>query len=324
MSLKSIVSKIKPSISFTQKQYVFALFIGVSTFFWFMTNLSKEYETIIPFQVSYTNLPKSKLFQTTPNSIVQLRVKGSGFQLLKEQMSSNQLSIDLKSVRKKQKYRYFLKTITNQRGIETQMNRAVQLVSFVKDTLFFDLGKNIFRKVPVVTNFKMKFKPGYNFSKRFQISPDSITINGPESRVAAIRSVATLPYNQDQISKDIAVSVGLLLPENLQGVHYSETAIQLKASVEKFTEDSFVVPFTINGLPENTAIMTYPKTVEVVFQVGMSSYKQITANDFKIVCDYERSQKDKIAYLRPEVVKKPARVSSVRIIPNTIEYLIQK
>ena len=114
------------------------------------------------------------------------------------------------------------------------------------------------------------------------------------------------------------------LPENTQGIHYSDNKIQLSASVEKFTEDSFVVPFSIDGLPENTTITTYPKTVEVIFQVGMSSYKQISANDFKIVCDYKRAQKDKTAYLRPEVVEKPTSVSSVRIIPNQIEYLIQK
>lgn len=324
MSLKSFVSKIKPSISFTQKQYVFALFLGVSTFFWFMTNLSKEYETIIPYQVTYKNLPKFKLFQTVPSSFVELRVKGSGFQLLKEQVFSKELSIDLKFVRKKQKYRYFLKTNSNQKIVENQMNRAVKLISFVSDSLFFDLGRNTFKKIPVVTDFDIKYKSGYNVAEGLKISPDSITINGPESRVASIHSITTLPYNQEEISEDIAVSVDLSLPENLQGVHYSETAIQLKANVEKFTEDSYLVPFAINGLPENTAITTYPKMVEVVFQVGMSSYKEITASDFIIVCNYELSQKENRAYLIPEVVQKPSTVSSVRIIPNQIEYLIQK
>ncbi|MGB2128612.1 MAG: CdaR family protein [Flavicella sp.] len=289
-----------------------------------MTNLSKEYETIIPYKVNYINLPKYKLFQSPPEAFVQLRVKGTGFQLLKEQLASKEINIDLRTIGKKEKYRYYLNTRKSVKDIEMQMDRTVKLLSFVKDTLFFNLGKNTIKKVPVITNFDLKFKKGYNFSKRLQISPDSITVSGPESQVAKIRTLTTLPYAQSQISEDVVVSVDLALPKEVQGIRFSDKKITLRASVEKFTEDSFLVPFTVNGLPENTSITTYPKMVEVVFQVGMSSYKQITAKDFKIVCNYKYSQESKRAYLLPELMKQPSVVSSVRIIPNQIEYLIQK
>ena len=49
--------------------YTFILFSFLSVVFWFMTKLSKEYDSSIKYPVSYINLPSNKLLQEKPLEI---------------------------------------------------------------------------------------------------------------------------------------------------------------------------------------------------------------------------------------------------------------
>ena len=61
-----------------------------------------------------------------------------------------------------------------------------------------------------------------------------------------------------------------------------------------------------------------------MFQVGLSNYKKIAASDFKVICDYKISNGQNKHYLVPKLIEKPSLVSSIRLVPDRIEYLIQK
>ncbi len=84
------------------------------------------------------------------------------------------------------------------------------------------------------------------------------------------------------------------------------------------------LPFQIKNLPENYNITTFPDKVEVIFQIGLSDYNKINRNDFEISCDYNRTLKNGLNYLIPEVVSKPSMVTEIKIVPHQIEYLIKK
>lgn len=308
----------------TKKQHVLLLFLLSSTLFWFLTKLSKVYETKVVYNINYVNLPSSKLFQNTPSDIIEVYVKSTGFKLLREGFNSKKINIGLKNVKPIKGYSYYLLSNSKSNQIQKQLNKDIELIGFVKDTLFFELGFKKEKKVPVLENFDFNYKSGYNLSNKIFLIPDSIVVSGPESQVNKITSVTTKMLEIDAIVEDVYVEIPIVKVDDLDKVNYNVDKIQVVAEVEKFTEDSFDVPFTISGLPIGTKITTYPNNIKVVFQVGLSNYNKISANDFKIVCNYVKSDKEGTQFLVPELVTKPSLVSAIKLIPNRIEYLIQK
>ena len=308
----------------TKKQHVLILFLLISALFWLLTKLSKEYETKVIYNVVYSNLPSSKLFQNTPKNQLELYIRGTGFKLLEEQMRTSKLKINLRNVVSNGGYQYYLVSKSKTLQIQNQLGKSIQLKGFVKDTLFFELGFNKHKKIPVIPNLDFRFKSGYNLSNKVYLVPDSIQVNGPEIQVDKISSISTGLLRLEDIVEDVHHEIPLLKPEGLDKLNFNVDVIQVVAEVEKFTEDSFEVPFVIEGLPKGTKITTYPKNVKIVFQVGLSNYKKISANDFKIVCSYEKAENDDKHYLLPRLVEKPNLVSATKLVPNRIEYLIQK
>ena len=308
----------------TKKQHALLVFLLCSTLFWFLTKLSKEYETEVVYNVNYESLPSSKLFQNTPLNELKLYVKATGFNLLKEQLKTKKINIGLRNVVARGKYNYYLLLSSKESEIQSQLDKRVKLIDFTQDTLFFELGFNKHKIVPVVSNLDFRFKSGYNLSNKVFLVPDSIEISGPEIQVDKVTFITTSLLKMENIVTDIFKEIPIIKPEGLDKISFKIEKVQVVAEVEKFTEDSFSVPFEISGLPLGTKITTYPNMVKIVFQVGLSNYKKISASDFKVVCNYEKSETENTYFLVPKLVEKPSLVSAIKLVPNRIEYLIQK
>jgi hypothetical protein len=320
VSLKNKIISAKKN----KKQHVLLLFLIVSTFFWFLTKLSKEYRSVVLYNVEYKNLPNAKLFQNDPPKTLELYIKSTGFKLLSEKFNTKTIVINLKKVVFKEKYHYYILSKNIEARLQTQLPQNIHIESVVKDTLFYELGVNKFKKVPVVSNIDIGYKLGYNLSGEIKINPDSIEVRGPEAQIDKIKELYLEPLVLEDVSENVYHVIPLNLPEASNKVVFSNKEVNVIAVVEKFTEDSFEVPFEVVGLPKGANITTYPKTVQVVFQVGLSSYSKISPSNFKVHCNYKYSEANNYEYLIPEVVMKPDLISSVKIIPNQIEYLIQK
>jgi hypothetical protein len=100
--------------------------------------------------------------------------------------------------------------------------------------------------------------------------------------------------------------------------------VTVSGKVEKFTERTLEVDVKVNNVPNSYRISTFPSKVKVVFQIGLSDFNKINEKDFEVVCDYRLIESDAIDYLIPKIKSKPNFVGSVKIIPNKIEFLLEK
>jgi YbbR domain-containing protein len=78
--------------------------------------------------------------------------------------------------------------------------RGIHLVRAIPAQLRFRLERRVARQVPVEVRFSSSPPPGYALAD-YHVTPETLTIEGPESHVSGIRSVATDPI-------DIASVVG--------------------------------------------------------------------------------------------------------------------
>ena len=305
-----------------KKLRVFLLFLILSILFWTLIKLSKEYISEVVFDVVYTDIPKNKLLQNTPESQVSLTLKTSGFKLLRYGFNKKTLEYTLTEIEKRGGSQFYSETSSNTNFLQAQLSAETVVLNVEPDTLYFDLGVRKSKKVTVISAVDFEFKTGYNFVHPFEMSPNEVTLSGPEKVIDTINEVRTENFKFSELSASFQQSVKLVIPND--AVELSESEITISGEVDKITDGSFTIPFEVINLPRNYLISTYPKEVKVIYQVALKDYNKIPENSFRVQCDYKHTEDNNLDYLIPRIVEKPEIIFDVKVVPNKIEFLIKK
>ncbi|WP_282073831.1 CdaR family protein [Polaribacter atrinae] len=302
----------------------FISFLIASILMWFLITLSREYTTSITFPVNYKNIPQDKLLQNKPTKQIDIIVKSSGFNIIRSGFGDKTITLNANSLRKKSSGSYYFLTKNQVNTIQKQLHSGLELQEIVLDTIYLDIGVLTSKKVALKPNLDIKYQIGYDILEPLVVKPDSILISGPEAEVKKISSINLKLLKLDNIREDFSKKVEIVLPKNANNIKFKSKFTTISGKVEKFTEGTLEVPFTISNLPEGVDLTTLNKTVEVVYVVGLSNFNKIDKNFFEIVCDYKVSKDNNLGYLMPKVLVKPDFIKSFKVIPNKIDFLIQK
>ena len=302
----------------------FILFFLVSIVFWFLTKLSKEYESTIVYPISYENLPKDKLLQGIPQSEVGVHVKTTGFKILSGKLFPRTLKVDASNLLAKSKTRYYVLLPQQRVAIQRQMNTGVDIDHFIQDSLVLDLGFLGQKKVPIQLNSELSYETGFDLKGTIQVTPDSVTISGPESILDTINFVETADFVRKELNQSFEENLALKGYNKGNNINLDVAEVTLSATVEKFTEGTQTVPFVILNLPNDVNVNTFPKEVELTYKVALSNFNQVNPSSFLVECDYELSSKNNLLYLVPRLARKSDLVRNVKITPSKIEFVIEK
>ena len=322
--MKKAIENSPISIINNRRVKVFLFILALTSIIWLLIELSKTYISSAVFNVEYKSLPKGKLLQKDPISELNIVLNAPGFGLLKYKGRKHKLILDLKNVIKQGDSYYLLPN--QQLGyLNSQLAGDVKIVNVLIDTVYVELGNNKSKKVPVIPSIDIKFKLGYNLINKVTITPDSIVITGPQKIVDSIKEVTTTEFKIENVYKNIKKELDLVLPLSSKKLSTSSKSIRINVEVDKFTEGRFKIPVTVINEPEGIKMNTFPKQIEVIYQVGLSNFSKITKNSFSIVYDYNQYKRDSlIKYLLPLIKQQSEFVSSLKINPREIEFLIQK
>lgn len=305
-----------------KKLRMFLLFLTMSFLFWMLIKLSEEYIADVVVEVTYIDLPNKKLLQSEPDNKITLTLKDRGFNLLKNRIKNKKINYSLKDINHKKSSIYFSETNLNINFIQAQFSAETVLLKIKPDTLYFDFGKKFSRKVKVISDINLQFKSGFNLVNSTIITPEYITISGPKGIIDSIDMVRTEDIFIDKIAQSFEKKIPLVVPD--KKVSLSVDHVILKAKVDKFTEGSFIIPFEVINVPKTSIISTYPKEIKIVYKVALSDYNKVIPESFKVICDFRESQNNKLDYLIPKIIEQSDMITSVKIVPNKIEYLIKK
>ncbi|UKM63600.1 YbbR-like domain-containing protein [Flavobacteriaceae bacterium GSB9] len=313
---KGILSSIK-----SKRINVFVLFLLLAFIILIFTKLSKEYTHTVSFRIEKTNVPdKYVILNDSVN--LNITLKTHGFKWMKYAFYRPKIKIDFtEDVYKKDavfewtKSKAFLEN--------TQFDKEVDLLNLSPDTLRFRYGVNLIKKVPVKVNTDIKFSLGYDLAGKVASEPDSITVIGPNIIVSKINFLETEPLTMVDVRTDVNKTVTLKLPDEKANLKFSETKVDLKAKVDKFTEGTLKIPITMINVPQEITLKYFPKTVGVSYYVSLSDFANVTAKDFKVVCDYTKAAQNQ-SFLIPELVKWPETVKNAKVNQKHIEFIITK
>jgi hypothetical protein len=312
------------SVSTKRKVKVFSFILVLTTIIWLLVELSKVSISTVTFNVDYNNAPANKLLQSKPISSIAINLKAPGFLLLKNKLKPQKLTLSLRNSTKKGA-KYFILPKNQKAALNEQLPKEAEILAIVADSIFFDLGINKSKKVPVKASLDLKFKLGYNLIDSIKLFPDSVLVTGSEKIIDSIQELNTTPLQLENVFENINTNLALILPTKNEFFKASVNNVKVIAKVDKFTEGKFKVPVTIINKPNNVVINTFPREIEVVYQVGLSNFNKINPTSFLVVFDYEQYKKDTlIQYLTPVIQHKSDLIATLKVYPPQIEFLFQK
>ncbi|WP_299063667.1 CdaR family protein [uncultured Polaribacter sp.] len=286
--------------------------------------MSKKYTATLTLPVKYTNIPQDKLLQKEPIKNIDLIVKSSGFNILKSRFGNRTIAIKASNLKKKYSNKFYLLAKNQKNNIQKQLRSGIELQEIDVDTIFLEIGTLTSKKVPLKPNLEISYHIGYDILEAAKIKPDSLLISGPEAQIAAVKSINLELLKLEDVKANFSEKVKIILPKNAKNIRIASKYTTISGRVEKFTEGTITVPIKIKNLPKGVELTMLNKTVEVVFVVGLSNFNKIDKNFFEVICDYTISKENNLGYLVPKIDVKSNLIKSYKIIPNKIDFLIQK
>jgi len=304
--------------------YTFILFSFLSVIFWFMTKLSKEYDSSIKYPVSYINLPSNKLLQEKPSEYIDVRIKATGFKLISSKVSPRKLTIDASNIYGKSLTNYYLLLSQQKLSVQKQLNTGVKVAYFIKDSVHFKLGVLNQKKVVVKLISDLLFAEGFELNNSISIQPDSILLTGPKLTLDTISFVSTGLLQKKELNVSINEFLDIKEFNPDSNVSAEKDKVLITASVERFTEGSVEVPIKVINIPDGKQINTFPKFVKVTYRIALSNFNKIDSSTFLIECDYGISENNNLPYLIPKLIGSSSMIKNARISPQKIDFLINK
>ncbi len=317
------MKKLQKTIKNNKKLNIFLLFLALSFVFWSLIKLSRSYTSTVQINLTYTDLPENKLLQSDPKSNVEVTLNAVGFKLLKHKFSKKEIEVSLKNIKRKTNTQYYLLSSNILKSIVKSFDES-NVIEMSPDTLYFELGRSISKKIKVEPDISIQYKTGYHLLGELNVDPEYITVSGPKSQVDSIIYLTTKNVKLTNVYDTINSQLDILINDELAKLSYSTTSISVRGKIEKFTEQTLEIPIVIKNVPNSYKISTFPNKVKVVFQVGLSDFNKVSEDDFLIICDYKSIENNTLDYLIPKVILKPSFISSLKIIPNKIEFLLEK
>lgn len=319
--LNNLKNKLFKSIK-SKKLNVFLFFLVLSFLFLVVTKLSKIYTETITFHIKYENVPIQHSINTDVDSIVKVKVRTYGFNLLPHNFYRHTILVNFNKEVRKNGQNYIWKSERGFSKIEDQLGPKFEVISIEPDSLNFPYEVMTVKKVPIKFDRDITFAPGYDVLNTIDINPDSINVIGPKKSVEKIKHVKTDKLILKDLNETFKKQVKIVLDPSIENIKLSENNTVVSAIVTKFTEGTFEVPITIINLPANVKINYFPKTIPVSYYVSLENYNAIKVLDFKIICDYEKVKNDERTYFSPQLIEKPDLVKSAKMKQNKIDFII--
>ncbi len=307
--------------------FIFLIFLFLSTGFWFLNALQKDYTTTIEYPVKFTNIPKGYVLKDNRNKLLQLKVNAGGFNILRYHLSTSfdtkTISVsEMKQLRDDNKAGFYLLSSKFFRSLNGQLSSGLRLLEISPDTLFINLSPLKIKKVPVSTNIKTLFEKQYLQGGQLIVNPDSVIVSGDAAIVDSIQEVFT-KYTVFNDLKDTLITK--LSLEKIEGVKLSASSAYVTIPVEPFTESTISVPIIARNVPDTFQLKAFPPEITVSFRVSLSRFESIKAGDFLATINFTNELiMDNNQRLKVKLEKFPEGLYFIDYSPLFVEYLLEK
>lgn len=297
----------------------FIFFLILATLFWVLTKFSKEYEQDLNAQLELVNMPADVVVSGDINEEVPLRMKASGFEFLLFKFKKPKITVDVSTLQASPDSLWRVQK-TALEGMASEQFKHQVTVNLNGSDLELPLKALSSKRIAITPAIEYNFKEGYSSMEPLSISPDSVTVVGPVNLLEQIEALRTEYKQFNDIDSDIEGEIEIALPDAFAGVKIAPEKVSYTMNVQEFIENEVTVPISLLN-SDQQGIQLFPSTVKVRYTINFSEYKNVSASDFKVVCDLAKAVEGS-NQLSPELVAFPEGAQNLSISPKEVEFIL--
>lgn len=301
---------------------VFLVFVVLAFGFWMMQYFQQRMECEITIPINYVNVPgEIILSDSTPNQLT-LKVTDKGIVFLKYYYNKKSMTIDidLKDIPVNRNTFVVDRNYLNFEILD-RLSNTTQLLSYKPENIEIHYSPLAKKELPVRINGKITPAQGYIFTDTLHIEPNTVVAYGNKESLDSLTYIHTVNIQRENIQKDLNIDLKLIQPD---GVSLSTDQVNISSGIEEYTEKIFNLPVICYDIPTGTQVRFFPSTVEVTCTAALSMYSQLTEDNLEISVNYRDLQNNQGNNISLDLTQKPEWLISYRIVPETVEFLIEK
>jgi len=298
---------------------VICLLIAIAA--WLFMALNNKYVYTAKTVLKYENIPQKKAFHPLQSDTVDLQVEGTGWQLLFARLRIRPQSISISL--EKLNNRNFILFSEQLYHVNRQLETSQKIISVKPDTLYFDFSQKKVKRVPVKLVSRINFMKQYGVSDPIEITPDYVTISGPEQELEKIKEWRTDSLKLNDIQHTTKTMVGME-QSKMKNVSIFPASAEVRIPVDEFTEKVLEVPVKVINNRDYYSIKLYPRKVKITFLVALSKYHLVNEEFIEAVVDINEWKELNHGRLSVKIMRFPDFCKMLQIAPAKLDFIIEK
>ncbi|WP_293313465.1 CdaR family protein [Pedobacter sp. UBA5917] len=288
---------------------------------WLFMALNNKYEYVAKTVLVFKNTPTKRAFYPLQSDTIDLRVEGTGWQLLfaRLRISPPSVNVNLSQLNTKD----FIVFSDQLYNINKQLESSQKVISVKPDTLYFDFTKRMVKRVPVKLIDKLSFEKQYGISSEIILNPKYVKVAGPKEELDKIKFWPTDTLKLDKVQNSSTTRVGLQHSIH-KNVSIYPSSVEVKLPVDEFTEKTIEVPLKIINNRNYNSIKLYPKKVKVTFLVALSNFDQVDESFITATIDADEWLNLKHRQFTVKITEFPDYCKLVSVMPSKIDFIVEK
>lgn len=306
------------------KSREFLIFLGfflIAGSFWLLLTLNDEYEADFSIPVRLRGIPNNVVVTSEPVANLRVRLKDKGTTLLNYKLGKSFFPIILNFTDYESSNNHVrIYSADFDRRIQNQLNPTTRLLTIRPDTLDYIYSEGSAKMVPVVLQGNVTAGRQYYIADTI-FSPDSVVVYAPSNMLDTIRFAYTENINVANITDTFKYEAIIRQP---RGIKIEPPVVNLTFPVDVYTDKTVEVPLVGVDFPPNTVLRTFPSRIKVTFQIGLSRYNDINAQDFTLTVSYNELMRTESDKYRVRLITAPEGVTNIRLTPEEVDFLIEQ
>lgn len=284
---------------------------------WISVALSDVYVTTIEVPVKFMDLPKNYAVGSTSVDNVYLQVKGKGWELAKLSLVGD-TEFNISVHRRAGNYKSDLSNFIDG---NSWLAKSFQVLEIAPAQIEYEIERIGSKRVPVVQNLKLDFKPGFGLASKITINPQTVVISGPANLLQKIDTIKTEFREFTDISDNVKLNLPLDVPV---GITIPKTKCSLEFEVQKIVDKTFEsILIETRNVPPNKELILYPAKINVVLRGGINKLGRLTNDSIKVYVDFWTALKENGKTIEP-IVEFPQFTTLTITQPKKLEYIIKQ
>ncbi len=322
--LKLLLNRLIVALRIKKNQLpIFFFLLVLSSVFWVLIVLSKDYTTTVRYQATFVDLPKDKLLIDDKNVDLHLQVVAPGFTILANRLRYRKyIPLSVSSFipkRKGNKWNYYWLGKQSISQLQDVLPTNMQLLNVQPNRIDVMLDEKAERVLPVQIKTDLSFKELFRQKEPIRLEPSTIVISGPKAVVEVFDYVSTETLILDNISSNSFGTIKIQ-PLNHSEINYSLTNINWELKVEEYTEGEIILPINVKNVPKGYDIKLFPDEVFINYLVSLDKFDLVKKDIFRTSVNFDYMKKR----LPIELDFQADFIENVRLKPEKVEYFLIK